>query len=187
MSIKQFNGTYYPQEDRILFRFNTVERAEYRFWFTRRITLFILGATTHLLTTKLEAIHAPAVAQALTEFERDAVQGSVKPDGQPGSAQVYEVGLTYPIGVDPLLVTDVKCTLGQESQSGAAMDVLALDLSLPGGGNVNIKLSGATLHTMCTLLDQLRLKAHWGSPLSFSNPPAPPEAGNPDAPKISIH
>lgn len=187
MSIKQFNGTYYPQEDRILFRFNTADQAEYRFWFTRRITLFILGATTHLITTKLESTHTPAVAQALSEFERDAVQSSVKPDTQSGSSQVYEAGSTYPLGADSLLVMDVKCTLGKDSQRGSDIDVLVLDLSLPGGGNVNLKLSGATLHTMCALLDQLRVKAHWGSPLSFAGRSAIEEAALPDSPKISIH
>ena len=43
MSIKQFNGSYMPNEDRLMFRFNTVEDDEYRFWFTRRVTLFILA------------------------------------------------------------------------------------------------------------------------------------------------
>lgn len=49
MSIKQVNASYLVNEDRILFRFNTPERAEYRLWFTRRITLFILAATSQLL------------------------------------------------------------------------------------------------------------------------------------------
>ena len=57
MSIKQFNGNYQAQEDRILFRFNTAEDAEYRFWFTRRITLFILAASTHLIEKQLEKQH----------------------------------------------------------------------------------------------------------------------------------
>ena len=53
MTIKQFNATYLANDDRLLFRFNTSEDTEFRFWFTRRVTLFILAATSHLLVKNL--------------------------------------------------------------------------------------------------------------------------------------
>ena len=68
MSIKQVNATYLVQEDRILFRFNTQDKAEYLLWFTRRVTLFFLVATSHLLTKNLEQAHSPDAAKALNEF-----------------------------------------------------------------------------------------------------------------------
>ena len=70
MTIKQFNGSYSANEDRILFRFNTQNQEEYRFWFTRRVTLFILAATSHLLSKKLEQTHSADAVKALNEFEK---------------------------------------------------------------------------------------------------------------------
>jgi len=65
MSIKQLNGSYIPNEDRILFRFSTVDNCEYRFWFTRRITLFLLAATEHLVEKQLEQHHPPSTAREI--------------------------------------------------------------------------------------------------------------------------
>jgi hypothetical protein len=68
MSIKQFNGSYVSNEDRLLFRFNTSDDSEYRFWLTRRITLFFLAATDHLVEKQLEKSHSKHTAKAITEF-----------------------------------------------------------------------------------------------------------------------
>ena len=54
MSIKQFNGTYDQKEDRLLFRFNTQDDQEFRFWLTRFITKGILGAVDQLIQKGLE-------------------------------------------------------------------------------------------------------------------------------------
>ena len=70
MTIKQFNATYLAQDDRLLFRFNTAEDTEFRFWLTRRVTLFILAATSHLLVKSLEKSHSPEAAKAIAEIGR---------------------------------------------------------------------------------------------------------------------
>ena len=40
--------------------------------------------------------------------------------------------------------------------------MLSLDLVLPGGANINLKMAGPTLQAMCLLLNQLREHAAWG-------------------------
>ena len=176
MTIKQFNGSYLTHEDRLLFRFNTIDDAEFRFWFTRRVTLFILGATAHLLTKHLEKTHSPKTAAAITEFQKEALkeqvskqasqQGEAKGEqgGQVG-AEAYQAASNYPIGADPLLVMDVKCELSKDGEA----DVLSMDFVLPGGANLNLKLGGPTLQAMCLLLDQLRETAAWGAPFMVGN------------------
>lgn len=157
MSIKQFNATYHVSDDRLLFRFNTIENADFRFWFTRRVTLFILAATQHLMVKKLEQTHSPEAAKAIAEFGKEAMQ--IDP-GTQGVSQVdsYQPGESYPLGADPLLVMDAKCALEKEGGE----DALSLDLVLPGGANINLKMAGPTLQAMCTLLNQLREHAQWG-------------------------
>ena len=162
MGIKQFNGTYFPQEDRLIFRFNTADDSEYRLWFTRRVTLFILAAANHLIQSQLEKQHTPDVAKAISEFERESLKKNVQEDSKGGQPSSYEPGSHYPLGADPLLVLDAKCSQHREVRAEGATDALSIDLTLPGGGNLNLRLAGQTLTGMCLLLDQLRVKAGWG-------------------------
>lgn len=157
MTIKQFNATYLAHDDRLQFRFNTTEDTEFRFWFTRRVTLFILAATSHLLVKNLEQSHTPEVAKAIAEFGEEAVKAergrreTVKPE-------TYLPANNYPLGADPVLVLDVKCSFEKQDSE----DMLSLDLVLPGGANINLKMAGPTLQAMCLLLNQLREHATWG-------------------------
>lgn len=179
MTIKQFNGSYLLQEDRILFRFNTQNQEEYRFWFTRRTTLFILAATNHLLAKRMEQTHSPDVAKAINAFEKQAILEGVKTE-ESQSAQ-YESGVNFPLGFDPVLVMDVTCALTKNGEKLAAIidandgqiDAdLSMDFMLPGGANLNLKLPPNTLQMMCVLLDQLRLQAGWGEAvLQLKNSP----------------
>lgn len=169
MGIKQFNGSYLAQEDRILFRFNTQNQDEYRLWFTRRTTLFILAATAFLLAKKMEQTHSADAAKAINQFEREAILELTK--NQNTQAQAYEAGLHFPLGFEAILVMDVTCALTKNGEKliqlndlkGTEIDSdLSIDFTLPGGANLNLKLPPNTLQTMCVLLDQLRLQAGWG-------------------------
>lgn len=157
MTIKQFNATYLAHDDRLLFRFNTTEDAEFCFWFTRRVTLFILAATSHLVVKNLELSHSPEVAKAIAEFSKEVVQ--VEKNSQTASkVETYLSASTHPLGADPILVMEVKCSLEKQGDE----DLLSLDLVLPGGANINLKMAGPTLQSMCLLLNQLREYASWG-------------------------
>jgi hypothetical protein len=173
MSIKQFNGSYLPQEDRILFCFNTFEKAEYKLWFTRRVTLFILAATSHLWARKFEQTHTPEAAKALTDFQRDAVKEAQAPN------QVYEGGAQFPIGASPLLVIEINCALTKEGEGDKVEDVLSIDFVLPGGASLNLKMGGETLQAMCLLLEQMRQQAKWSEPLFAAAVPEESEKPTP--------
>lgn len=158
MTIKQLNASYMIHEDRMLFRISTVDDAEYRFWLTRRVCLFILSATNHLYAKKLEEKLTPQASKAVIEFEQDAAKsGQVNEESKLPPATTLPAN-SYPIGVDPVLVMDVKCAMTKEGDQ----DLLLLDLLLPAGGVLNLKMAGQTLHAMCILLNQLREHAVWG-------------------------
>ncbi len=186
MSIQQINGTYLINEDRVLFRFNTQNHEEYRFWFTRRVTLFILAATTHLLAKKMEQTHSVDAAKAIGEFEKEAILEAAKTGN--AQSQTYESGVNLPIGFDPVLVMDVTCALTKNGEKLAQLsDVkegeidneLSMDFVLPGGANLNLKLPPNTLQAMCVLLDQLRLQAGWGEGiLQLKNSPQQEQASD---------
>jgi hypothetical protein len=169
VSIKQINAAYLVNEDRILLRFNTPEEAEYRLWITRRIGLFMLVATTHLLTKQLEQSHAPDTAKAIDAFEKEAlVEASKIANTTPNE---YQSGIQFPLGSEPILVMDVSCSLLQNNASDANKsnaitdsnhEIISIDFVLPGGANLNLKLASNMVRAITLLLDQLRQQAGWG-------------------------
>jgi hypothetical protein len=152
MSIKQFNGNYLPGEDRLMFRFNTVDNSEYRLWLSRRVTLFILVATEHLVEQRLTQNHTPPAAKAIAQFEHDAAKT------QADFSVPYQGALVFPLGPDPVLVTDVKCTILVHD----GQDLMSLDLSIVNHRNLNLKLPLSILLTMRLLLERLADTAQWG-------------------------
>ena len=145
MSIKQFNGNYQPSEDRLMFRFNTQDDSEYRLWLSRRVTLFILVATEHLVEKRLAQTHGAPVARAITEFAED------------GAKSQTDFSVQYQ-GQDLMLVTDVQCTMVQIE----GIDLMSLDLAIQSKGNLNLKLPLSILLTMRLLLERLADNAQWG-------------------------
>lgn len=169
MAIKQINATYLVNEDRILFRFNTQDQAEYRLWLTRRVTLFLLAASSHLLSKKLEQEHSTKAAKALNDFEKEVFLEAAKTAN--AGQQSYESGIQFPIGSDALLVMDVSCSLTKSGEKIMSIkqedktafdDEISVDFVLPGGANLNLRLAGDMIRAMCTLLDHLRQQAAWG-------------------------
>jgi hypothetical protein len=169
VSIKQINAAYLVNEDRILLRCNTPEESEYRLWITRRIGLFMLVATTHLLTKQLEQSHAPDTAKAIDAFEKEAlVEASKIANTTPNE---YQSGIQFPLGAEPILVMDVSCSLLQNNASNNSnsdaitssnQDIISIDFVLPGGANLNLKLASNMVRAITLLLDQLRQQAGWG-------------------------
>jgi hypothetical protein len=169
VSIKQINAAYLVNEDRILLRFNTPEEAEYRLWITRRIGLFMLVATTHLLTKQLEQSHAPDTAKAIDAFEKEALVEASKIAN--ATSNEYQSGIQFPLGAEPILVMDVSCSLLQNNASNNSnsdaitssnQDIISIDFALPGGANLNLKLASNMVRAITLLLDQLRQQAGWG-------------------------
>lgn len=158
MTISQFNAVYNIHDDRLLFRISTTECAEYRFWLTRRVTLFILSATNQIYTHQLQKTLSPQASQAYIQFEQETAKVG-KTDESGKLAPISQLpASSYPNGVEPILVMDVRCSMVKES--GA--DFLLMDLILPAGGIMNLKMAGQTLHAMCGLLTQMKDHANWG-------------------------
>ena len=168
MSIKQFNGNYLPGEDRLMFRFNTVDNSEYRLWLSRRVTLFILVATEHLVEQRLAQNHTPPAAKAIAQFEHDAAKT------QADFSVPYQGALLFPLGPDPVLVTDVKCTMMVHE----GQDLMSLDLSIVNHRNLNLKLPLSILLTMRLLLERLADTAQWGRATISANSAKPNESGD---------
>lgn len=153
MSIKQFNCRYSPNDDRIIFRFNTTENSEYIFWLTRRITHFILSSASQFIKTEFDKL-TPSVESVISEIQQSDKHVA-------DFTKAYEPGVQYPIGGDAVLVLDAKCTMMKIEEQ----DIFSLDFILPGGSNLNLKLTMPVMKSLILLLEESNVQAKWGNPV----------------------
>jgi hypothetical protein len=70
VSIKQFNGEWVCQQERVLFRFNTSEDQEFSFWLSRYVLKGLLLGGQQLSVQALAQVHPPQVMQS---FQQESV------------------------------------------------------------------------------------------------------------------
>jgi len=164
MTIKQFNGNWVSQEDRLMFRFNTQDNAEYRFWMTRLVVKALINGSQHLVQKALEKKHEPKTAQAIQEFQQQNLK-------QQADFKVpYQEAVSLPLGDQPVLVIGL-----QMKQEG---DLMSVDFQLVTKQNLNMKLTLPMLQTMVLLLDKLQAIANWSVGL--------PEPTDPELPSVTV-
>jgi hypothetical protein len=147
MSVKQFNATYFNQDDRILLRFNTLDESEIRLWLTRFMTRHLLIAIHQLVQKNLERLYAPQVALALQEFHEEGLQQSIN------FQDTYIPATKFPLGEEALLVTGLNL-LSQE-------DIFSIDFNLINQQNVNLKIPMVAAQSLAVLLDQMQKNSAW--------------------------
>ena len=147
MGIRQINGTYIPTEDRIVLRVSTDAGEEFRLWLTRPVTAQLLAAIRTIAARTIAQKFPPQVAQTVTEFEQQAVAQQTKLDDQ------FVPGATFPLGEAPALVVKLALTPVDAGVS--------LDLGMPNGANVNLRLALQLSQQVGVLLDRLQHNANW--------------------------
>ena len=148
MSIKQFNGEWVCQQDRVLFRFNTSEDQEFSFWLTRYVLQGLLQGAQQLTVQALEQVHPPQVAQVMQSFQQESVTQQLN------FQETFQAAKEKPMGEAPLLVTGLML-----NQTG---DEVTLKFDLESGKSVEVKMNSSVLNVMLALLDKLQGVANWG-------------------------
>ncbi|MFW6331803.1 MAG: hypothetical protein ACOC23_00735 [Thermodesulfobacteriota bacterium] len=150
MQIHQLNLSFSPEEDRIIFKFNTVQKEEFRFWITRRFLKILVPVLRKLL--KAEYVRREPnkahIADALMEFEQDRVIS------KSNFQKAYAVDIQdFPLGKDAILFTQIRLKKGPRG------DILCL---LPKQGRgIELGADHRFLHALCRLLKDVVRKADW--------------------------
>ena len=155
MSIKQFNGEWVCQQDRVLFRFNTSEDQEFSFWLTRYVLKGLLQGAQQLSVQALAQVHPPQVAQVMQSFQQESVTQQLN------FQETFQAAKEKPMGETPLLVTGLML-----NQTG---DEVTLKFDLESGKSVEVKMNPSVLHVMLALLDKLQGLAEWGVGLAAAD------------------
>ena len=171
MSIKQFNGEWVCQQDRVLFRFNTSEDQEFSFWLTRYVLKGLLQGAQQLTVQALAQMHPPQVAQVMQSFQQASVTQQLN------FQETFQTAKEKPMGETPLLVTGLML-----NQTG---DEVTLKFELESDKSVQVQMNPTVLNVMLALLDKLQDIAQWGVGLAVADE-ASTDVLNPKAPPI-IH
>mgnify|MGYP000110715184 FL=1 len=173
MNIHQLNVSHVDRQDRLLLRLNTPTGQEFRFWFTRRLTLRLLPALQQALE-RMEAHQTqtiapdPASQHMLTELKRETFL-------QQADFQTPYAAPTQPPPQEeePMLVTDVQLDF---QTSGVQLSLQ--DKGAPGGlaQTCHLHLQPALMHGLIHLMTQAVAQAEWQTALSATSPAMPFEA-----------
>ncbi len=147
MTIRQFNGQWVSDEDRLLFRFNTEDDREFRFWLTRNATKAIIGGSQQLLAEILQTRFTPKTAEIVRDFQQQAAIQTTQFD------EAYKSGGNLVLGENPILVISVA----MQTENG----LMSIDLRLETKQNVNIKIAPPVFQKMVLLLIKLQEQAQW--------------------------
>jgi hypothetical protein len=165
MDLRQLQLTYHWEQDRILFRTSFTGEdgsiQEIRTWLTRRVVKQLWPGIVKALQTKV-ALEQPQAAHASGEIVGMAHQASVSETAARGNfASAFENGATvYPMGKQPLLVTDTQCTAN-------AGQPLHIRFKAPRGATLELAFSSSVLHAFCKLLQDAARVAAWDIALSL--------------------
>jgi hypothetical protein len=174
VKINQVNFSYSPLEDRLLFRFNTLNKNEFRMWLTRSMSVKLLGllARAVKITLILEQPGLKAVAvEKLEEFRREAVLA------QADYAQPFSAGAEIlPLGAQPILVADIIMDASQQ--------VSVVTFLLSHGQQVNLSLNHDLGVAVRKLLSDVVDGLDWGLGIQKELPVA--EIGN-SCEKMMLH
>jgi len=159
MQIHQLQLIYQPEDDRVLFRLSTSERAEFRFWLTRRCVKLLWQALLKMLERD-RVLATQFDPQARREVLGMQHEGYVsKGDFTRG---FDSAPAALPLGENPLLVTKFRTS---EKPDG----VQILSLYPTQGQGADIALDTRLLHILCKMLRDAVAKSDWDMVLQLAH------------------
>ncbi len=165
MNIHQIQMSYDKLQDRILLRVSTSERAEFRFWITRRYAKLCWAILIKMLERDPQAaMHADEkVRRTMMGFQHvDAVRGG-------DFAKPFEDGpQSLPLGTEPVLLSRITAKRNADAQQFLCMHPEQ-------GQGIDIAVNAELLHMISKLLVDAVSQADWDLKLAidpdFAVPP----------------
>ncbi len=150
-AISQMQMVYVAEEDRILFRVNSLDKREFRFWITRRYAMLLVKVLRdHKETDPDVSTQAtPEAKQAVQSFKQEKAIGEATFD-----QQFKEIGNEFPLGQSAQLAYKLSYSIKGDGN-------LHLSVQPKKGQGINFVLNQDINITMTQLLLTASRKANW--------------------------
>ena len=165
MNIHQIQMAYDKQQDRILLRVSTMERAEFRFWMTRRYVKLLWAILIKMLERD------PMAAAYADEKVRRTMMGFQHEDAVRAGefGRQYEEGVnTLPLGEAPILLSRITARQNPDAQQ-------LLCMHPEQGQGIDLAVNAELLHMISKLVVDAVAQSDWDIKLAidpdFAMPP----------------
>lgn len=160
--IRQMQLQFDPLHDRLLFRLNTLDKSEYRLWFTRRYCKILWQALVQLIETQYIPPHSdPQTKSTLFSFQHEHAVSQTD-----FGTSYQEDSVKHPLGIEPILVSRVTI---KNSTDGNSILCLHPDT----GAGIEIKLDSKMLHSLLKLLSEAVKSSDWELNFTLSDEQIP--------------
>ncbi|MEM7405800.1 MAG: hypothetical protein AAF458_10945 [Pseudomonadota bacterium] len=160
--LSQIQLTFVPADDRLLLRISTDEKAELRFWLTRRFVRLLLpvlaGMSLHAATSA--TVQSAEARAAIADFQRDHALANADFE-----TQFQDDATIFPLGENPVLLERIQT---RSNDVGAPV----LCLHPANGSGIDLALETQLLHSFKSLLSDAIGKADWNLDTSALHPVA---------------
>lgn len=160
-AISQLQVVYSPEEDRILFRVNTTDHSEFRFWFSRRYTILLLRVLHEHQSRDPDVVvqQAPEAREAVQAFKQEKSAQSADMSKQ------FESSTQRPLGDDAILAHRLTYKFTN--------DQLNLGIAPKQGQGINIGINRDINNNLTRLLLSAAGQGEWGlAQPTVQQPPA---------------
>lgn len=172
--------TYAPVEDRLLFRVNTRQRQEFRFWMTRRFVALLWKTILGHLRAAHDAAKEAGEELDGENLQESAIEEKAKQTPEPLKDAIiakeheeqvaksdfktqYQESSYLPLGEQPLLLFGIGIKKG-----GPDGQQSILCMHPQKGEGIEISLNDQITHSLCRLVADATKKADWSLDLEFS-------------------
>jgi hypothetical protein len=149
--LHQFQMAFVAEQDRMLLRISTQDKAELRLWMTRRVVRLLWGALLKMIeaASEKDTPIEPHKREAILQFEHQSAvaQADFKTPFQ-------EAADSYPLGEEGVLVASMQIS---RKPNGAYI----LKLSPKQGKGVTINLDDKMMHSFMEMLVDSSKRAQW--------------------------
>ncbi len=149
-SIHQMQMSFVALQDRLLFRLNTTDHAEFRFWLTRRYVK-LLWTTLLQQLESAQPYQNPDIRATVTAFQHQQVVANT--DFK--TAYQEPENKHFPLGEEPILAARLQF---KRSPQGAQILCIHPDK----GQGLEIGVDQRLMHSLCNLLSQCLKNTDWG-------------------------
>lgn len=149
-AVSQMQMAYQPEEDRILFRTNTSDNKEFRFWVTRRYALLLLKILKDHLDRDLDVLSQSNLEakEVIKNFKQEQSQSNVDFSQEFATEAKY-----YPLGEEGILAFKLSYTFKG--------DILNLSLEPKEGQGISLAINRDLNISMTRLLMSAAKQADW--------------------------